>query len=323
MHWHWQWSLTIAVAFGVLLIIGYIYERLGHRRDARLNPPPGKLVEVNGQRLHMLCKGNMGPTVVIEQGAGELSRFWWPLQDEIAKFARVCTYDRAGYAWSETARGARTVEERVEDLHSLLAKGDIPGPYLLVAHSYGGMIVRDFATKYPGEVAGLVLVDTPEERSIFDREVLAFYAKARMLNRVAAVAARFGALRLLRNFVALDKYGFWLTRPDEFSALCDDLLSFERIPEARRSSKAAGSFGTLPMIVITHGLAFPGPFAVLEKNWNEGQEHLANLSARGELMTAAKSNHMVHDDEPELVIDAIRRLHIGDSAQVAPSEKVN
>jgi pimeloyl-ACP methyl ester carboxylesterase len=269
------------------------------------------LVDVGGRRLHLLCKGEAGPTVVIEQGAGELARFWWPLQDEIAKFAWVCTYDRAGYGWSDAARGPRTVEDRVEDLHQLLGDGGIPGPYLLVAHSYGGMIVRGFATRYPGEVAGLVLVDTPEERSIFDREVLAFYARARTLNRVAGVAARFGFLRLLRNWIALDKYGFWLTRPEEFSALCDDVLSFERRPEAQRSSKAAGSLGALPLVVITHGQTFPGPFAVLEKNWSEGQEHLAALSTRGELLVAANSNHMVQHDEPEVVIAAIRRLHDG------------
>jgi pimeloyl-ACP methyl ester carboxylesterase len=305
----WQGAFVVTAAFGLLLAAGYFYERAGQLREARLDPAPGKLVDVGGRRLHVLWKGKVGPTVVIEQGAGELARFWWPLQDEIAKFARVCTYDRAGYAWSDDARGARSVDDRVEDLHLVLANGKLPGPYIFVAHSYGGILVRNFAAQYPHEVAGLVLVDTPEERSIFDRNVMAFYAKARILNRVAGLAARFGVLRLLRKWIALDKYGFWLTRDGEFATLCDDLLSFERMPEAKRNSKAAGSLGALPMIVITHGLAFPGPFAVLEKNWSEGQEHLAALSTAGELIVAEKSNHMVHEDEPEVVIDAIRRVH--------------
>ena len=308
----WQHAFRFAlVAIALLLIFGFVLGRIGERRDRRLHPAPGRMVSVGDHRLHLLCKGGLesaGPTVVIEQGAGELASSWWPMQDEVAKFARVCTYDRAGYGWSEPVAGSRTVEDRALELHLLLKNADVPGPYVFVAHSYGGLIVRDYFRELPAEVAGLVLVDTPAETSIFQSDVLSFYAKARMMNRVVGLAARFGVLRVLRLWLPLARYGFWLSGPAEYSALCDDLLSVEKVPASKRVPEKPGSLGATPLIVISHGLAFPGPFAVLEKNWIEGQRQLTELSSEGVLVVAAKSNHMVQHDEPELVLDAIRRV---------------
>jgi pimeloyl-ACP methyl ester carboxylesterase len=305
---------SVYLAFASLFVLallasGYAYERMGQRRDALLDPAPGRMVSVGDHRLHILCKGSGAPTVVIEQGAGEPSRFWWPVQDEIAKFAQVCTYDRAGFGWSEPARNCGAIEDRAEELHTLLSNAAVKGPYILVAHSYGGLIARSFLQKYPSEVAGLVLVDTAEESTIFQPEVLDFYARARVMNRVAAYAARFGLLRLLRHKVPLDRYGLWLKSAREYAALCDDLASLESVPEPMRSSKAAGSLGSLPLLVITHGQPFPGPFAVLEKNWVEGQTNLVALSTDSVYIVAKNSNHMVQQDEPALVVDAIRRIH--------------
>jgi pimeloyl-ACP methyl ester carboxylesterase len=307
---HWQWTLSFA-AFGMLILLacGLIYESLGDRLAARRNPPPGRLIAVGDHKLHLLCKGSAAPAVVIEQGAGELSRFWWPVQDQIAAFAQVCTYDRAGYAWSDAVLESRTVEDRADELHALLGAAGIPGPYVLVAHSYGGLIIRDFAEKHPAEVAGLVLVDTPEESSIFRPEVLDFYSKIRTMNGVVGFITRFGVFRLLKLWLPLERYGFWLDRPAEYAALCDDLASLERVPAVRRNSKAPGSLGALPVTVITHGKPFPGPFAVLEGHWSAGQERLAALSTRSQLIVARNSNHMIQQDEPQVVVNAIRSIH--------------
>jgi len=308
----WQW--TIVCTPFALLIAGYAYERIGASRDARMNPAPGRMVRVGKHRLHLLCQGSGAPSVVIEPGAGEPARFWRGIQEEAAKFATVCSYDRAGFGWSECASAGRTIDERAAELHGLLTNADIPGPYLFVAHSYGGFIVRSFAQMYPRMVAGLVLVDTPDESCLFQREVLEFYAKVRVMNRIAAKAAQFGVLRLLRRWVPLERYGFWLSRAGEYEALCDELASLERVPHSDRTSKAAGSLGDLPVTVITHGVPFPGPFAVLEKNWNEGQQRLAALSTESQLIVGQKSNHMVQQDEPDLVVAAIQRMHACSSA---------
>jgi pimeloyl-ACP methyl ester carboxylesterase len=306
----WQWNVGFAFVFFLfVLLAGFFYELIGERRDAKRHPAPGRLVSVGDHKLHLLCKGGAAPTVVIEQGAGEASHFWWPVQDQIAEFATVCTYDRAGYGWSEATRAGRTIDDRGEELHTLLANAGIPGPYIFVAHSYGGLIVRGIARNHPADVAGLVLVDTPEEATIFQPDVLDLYAKARLMNRVVAIGSRFGVLRLLGHWIPLDRFGFWFERPAEYGALCDDLASLELVPMSMRGSEKPGSLGALPLGVITHGQPFPGPFVILEKNWSQGQTHLAALSSNSQLVLATNSNHMIEIDEPDLVVGMVHRVH--------------
>ena len=307
---NWKWKLVIAPLSGVLLLIaGYVYEKAAEWKDKKVHPALGRIVAVGSHKLHLLCKGSGAPTVVIEQGAGEPSRLWWPVQDKIAEFASVCTYDRAGYGWSEPVAGGRTIAERAEELHTLLANAGIPGPYILVAHSYGGFIVRWFARNHPDQTAGLVLVDTPEEAAFFRREVLNFYSRLRFMNGAVEVAARFGVLRLLGHLFPLDHVGFSFVRPAEYSAAGDDLASLQLVEPPMGNFGGVGSLGDMPLAVITHGQPFPGPFFILEKGWSEGQTRLARLSTNSLLIRANNSNHMIQIDEPGLVVDAIRRVH--------------
>jgi len=318
----WVWS-----AIGVLaaaLCAGAIAEHVGEGRDQARFPPPGRMVDVGGRQMHILCKGNApAPTVVIEQGAGSPSMLWWPLMDQVAAFARVCTYDRAGYQWSDAAPGARSLQDRVADLHAVLAGAGTPGPYVLVAHSFGGPLVRLFAQAYPDQVAGMVLVDTPDETVVFRPSYLKYAGQIGSFARVLNVAARFGLVRAAISFWRTVPDGFTadqfaalkahLSRPAFFAAMADDVAALARTPP--------GSFGHLgdkPLVVLRHGIPFPGPAAVLEDGWEAGQERLAKLSTHGELVLAAKSNHMIQSDEPELVVNAIRRVvatfRPGDSA---------
>jgi pimeloyl-ACP methyl ester carboxylesterase len=302
-----HWKVAVLIILAVIPVAGYLYERFGDWNDGRRNPAPGRIVPVGDHRLHVLCKGSGkgsgAPTVVIEQGAGEPSRLWWPLQDQVAEFAAVCTYDRAGYGWSQPAGRGRTIEQRAEELHALLANGSVQGPYILVAHSYGGLIARAFAQKYPGVTGGLVLVDTPEEGCIFRQDVLDFYSRIGAMMKVVGFLARFGLPRLLSHWISLDKVGFPFIRQVEYAAAADDLASLQLQPRPK-----LGNLGRLPLAVITHGRPFPGPFAILEQGWTEGQERLAALSTRSELIVAKNSNHMIEIDEPAIIVDAIRRL---------------
>ena len=153
---------------GVLLVlglVGWIYEPLAEAADAKAYPPPGKMVDVGGYRLHLNCTGSGSPTVVIESGLGDSSATWGWVQPEVAKTTRVCTYDRAGMGWSETSPQPRTAREFAKELHTLLAKANEPGPYVLVGHSLGGYTVRVYAHDYPAEVVGVVFVD-PQNLSV-------------------------------------------------------------------------------------------------------------------------------------------------------------
>jgi pimeloyl-ACP methyl ester carboxylesterase len=302
----------VAVALGlclVFLVAGYLYERISEARDARRHPSPGKMVAVGDHRLHLLCKGTVGPTVIIEQGAGEPAILWRPIQEKVSSFARVCTYDRAGYGWSDPVRASRTIQERAEELHTLLVNAAVPGPFILVAHSYGGFIARWFVREYRDQVAGLVLVDAAEEGSIFRRDVLDFYSHVRMFPRVLALAARFGLPRVLRRCFPSLRAQLTFVKPSEFAATADDLASLQRVKPPLSEPGGFGTLGDLPLIVVEHGQPFPGPFALLEKYWADGQNRLAALSTKGELILAQKSNHMIHLDQPDLVVNAIQRVH--------------
>ena len=315
MGWAW-WCLC---GLAALLGLAASAEAICEARDRVRFPPPGQMIDVGGRRLHISCKGTApGPTIVIEQGAGSPSILWWPIQDKVAAFARVCTYDRAGYLWSDPAKSVRPLEDRVEDLHALLAGAKIPAPYILVGHSFGGPLMRLYAHLHPTEIAGMVLVDTTEEAVILRPSFDDYVKKLGYFAAGLQVAARFGVLRLAAAFMTkvpegLDENAFRAlkalsVRPSFFRAMRDDPVALSRQPETLRTLGGAGSLGEIPLIVITHALPFPGPAAVLEEGWREGQHRLAALSTRGELIVAEHSNHTVQSDQPDLVINAIRRV---------------
>jgi len=151
-------------AVAVLYFLFAIYCR-GAESDAP--PPLGKLYEVGGHKMHLYQIGNVGrgPVVLLEAGAGAFSLDWYLVQLEVAKFATVCSYDRAGHAWSELGPRPRTMKQAAYDLHRLLTTAGIHGPYIMVGHSLGGALVRVFATEYPNDVAGIVLVDPGNDNS--------------------------------------------------------------------------------------------------------------------------------------------------------------
>jgi pimeloyl-ACP methyl ester carboxylesterase len=126
-------------------------------------PPPGRLIDLGGWRLHLNCTGEARasqPTVILEAGAGDFSVDWSLVQPGVARFARVCSYDRAGSGWSDLGPRPRTMHQIVSELHALLEKAGKRPPYVLVGHSYGGWLVRLYQSTYPSEVAGMVLVES-------------------------------------------------------------------------------------------------------------------------------------------------------------------
>ena len=137
--------------------------RTGLRRPS---PHRGGLVDLGGWRLHINCSGQVAasqPAVILEAGAGDFSVDWSLVQPLVARFVRVCSYDRAGAGWSDLGPRPRTMRQQVWELHALLEGAGEKSPFVLVGHSYGGWLVRLFAEKYPVEVAGVVLIDAGAE----------------------------------------------------------------------------------------------------------------------------------------------------------------
>ncbi|HEV7660058.1 MAG TPA: alpha/beta hydrolase [Allosphingosinicella sp.] len=305
-----HWGLWVVGVLLILLAIGAWWERLAGRAFARRYPAPGRILEVApGRHLHLLCEGEAGPVIVVEQGAGEPSLLWRTIQKEARKFSRFCLYDRPGYLWSPPAPGPRTIEARAEDLHVMLERASLPGPYVLVAHSYGGLVVRAFARRFPEATAGLVMVDAIEESIAFHPDYQRFLRRARPFVAVLRGAAMVGLPRLFGTlFGGTSKdaddaaMSAATIRPSFFAAIADDMASLRRPPTD------FGGLGDTPLIVLTHGKPFPGPFAALEPFWRAGQEHHAALSTRGELLVAENSNHMIAGDEPERVIEALKKM---------------
>ena len=127
--------------------------------------PVGALISIGSRKLHIHCTGAGSPTVIVENGGAAFSFDWGLVQPDVARFTRICTYDRAGYAWSDPGPEFDTFDQASRDLHRLLANAGVNGPYVLVGHSLGGMLVRYYQAKHPGDVVGVVLVDSSHEES--------------------------------------------------------------------------------------------------------------------------------------------------------------
>ena len=128
--------------------------------------PTGELISVGSRKLHIHCTGTGTPTVIVENGGADFSFDWELVQPQVARFTRICTYDRAGYAWSDPGPEFDTFDQASHDLHVLLRNAGIHAPYVLVGHSLGGMLVRYYQAKYPEDVVGMVLVDSSHEESL-------------------------------------------------------------------------------------------------------------------------------------------------------------
>jgi pimeloyl-ACP methyl ester carboxylesterase len=148
------------VAIIAAVILGIVYQTIATESDRRSFAPPGNPIDVEGHKMHIYCMGSGSPTVVLEAGGYSFSAEWNWVQHQLASTQRVCAYDRAGNGWSEPGPAPRTALQIVGELHTLLAKANIPGPYVLAGHSFGGILNRVYASQYPGEVLGIVLVDT-------------------------------------------------------------------------------------------------------------------------------------------------------------------
>jgi pimeloyl-ACP methyl ester carboxylesterase len=333
-------STGVVVAGGVLLflllLVGWVCLR-GRRMAAELAakyPPPGQMVDVGGYRLHINCQGcDHGPgtpTVVLE--AAEFSLSWDLVQPGVAKFAKVCSYDRAGLGWSARGPNPRTAGNIVRELHMLLQGASVDPPYVLVGHSKGGLFVRLYAHEYPDEVVGMVLVDSAhEEQELRFTESIArqnqrgrqqtvrLLGLMRPLNRMGLLAPllkRFSANLLGTIPERVREAGLAVALSDKFfTTVAEETMSLEENYAAARAAEIT-TLGDIPLIVLTAVDQFaalgrrlpPEEVEQLKAVVNELQAELSALSPNGKQVPVEASGHFIQVDQPQAVIDAIHEV---------------
>jgi len=315
----------LVIALGV---IGALYQFIGNAVDQHRYPPLGELVDVGGYRLHLYCTGVGSPTVALGSMSPGWSLYWSTVQPEIAKLTRVCSYDRAGYGWSDPGPAPRTAKQDAMELHALLTKGQISGPYVLVGHSFSGFTVRIFQHQYPSEVAGIVLVDAGSEDFEHHPEMMKATAEFTRQLPVLRAAAILGIVRLAANFetksfigekqfheVPLELQPLALAGWTRSTYVTTFAQEIEAQPETREAARASGTLGDLPLMVITATgpVMYPNmpvrvDEALFKKEWLELQQKLTMLSTHSSQLFADKSSHYVPFDQPEVVIAGARQL---------------
>jgi pimeloyl-ACP methyl ester carboxylesterase len=261
---------------------------------------PGRLIDVGGHRLHLSCTGSGTPTVVLEPGGGEMSSILGWITPAVARDTRVCVYDRAGRGWSEPADTAQDGAQIVTDLHTLLQRGHVPGPYVLAGHSFGGLYVLSFAARYPDEVAGLVLVDSTAPASAATPGTHSPGAGGSDgMSRVSALVSAAARLGLGRLYAQSDFGSLPPRSRDEVrasvataSTLRSTIDEYVQAAASIEQAAALGDLADKPLIVLTAGSGH-------DAAWSAAQNRMARLSTNSvhRIIAGATHEDLITDEE--------------------------
>ncbi|MDH5378156.1 MAG: alpha/beta hydrolase [Gammaproteobacteria bacterium] len=324
--------LTLSLLLVSMTLFGtFMYHQVQSYLDQKNYLGPGERITVGNLKYHIYCTGLGTPTIVMEAGLGENSLSWYGIQGELSKRTRTCTYDRAGLGWSDGIDKKYSLDEISNDLNILLNNASVPGPYVLVGHSRGGIYVRNYYKKFSNDVTGIVLVDSTHEQGVersyeYLRES---YNKQEWQMRFASVLSHLGIIRILK--LADAKYrGDVLPENILISKTAVQNLTKSAIAVTNEISVMRGGIQTplsppsrlndLPLIVISSGKRIPPDYRVDEIKENLTQQEkvkiieyslqkeLANLSSHSKHIFAENSGHFIMYDEPELIIDSVESM---------------
>jgi pimeloyl-ACP methyl ester carboxylesterase len=328
--------LTSGAILLLILSAGFLYERFGEWQDNRSFPRIGRAIDIGGRSLNIYCAGEGSPTAVFESGANLPGYSWRLVEDRVSAFTRACWYDRSGYGWSDPARAPRSSADIADDLHKLLHAASVAPPYVLVGHSFGGFMIRVFASRYRAETAGLVLVDSASEHA-GDREVeippsiqapAARYFPAFLLRPLTKVAWFFvhdGAVRLLDDGPQAPPPRSELTERDlaiihalQIQPKAFDASSDEGGSRAQSIQQvlAVRNLGNMPLIVLTAGKRFrppddPEEARLLDAFYRyriyKDQPRMLSLSTRSRQIVL-QTGHDIPYEAPDAVADAVREV---------------
>ena len=286
--------------FGLFVLVaaaGATYQWVATRRELASTPPPGQLVDVGGHRLHLWCTGTGAPPVILEAGLGGSSAGWSFVQPDIARFTRVCSYDRAGMGYSDPGPSPRTARRIAEELGRLIDRSGLRPPVVLVAASSGGFDVRVFASDHTDRVAGLILIDASHEDQAHEVPRLA---------RWVPLLSSIGIFRLpgisfggspaslppsAQRFIGATRF-----RAAGYQAAADEIIHIrESASEVRTSRRKL----PIPVVVVTGALG-------ADATWRDLQRDQVELSEHGCQIVAEQSGHLVQIDQPQIVVNAVR-----------------
>ncbi len=311
-----RWLLHPVFAMLVLASIGGGYEAV-RAASAPTYSMSGQLIDVGGHRLHLRCTGSGSPTVVLEPGAGGMSSDMGWIAPAVARDTRVCVYDRAGRGWSDPADTPQDGTQIATDLHTLLHRGHVPGPFVLAGHSFGGLYVLNFAARFPDEVAGMVLIDStaPASAPAPRTTSAGSYEPMSRVSALLSTSARFGLTRL---YAGLD-YGSLPARSRDEArasvATAENMRStIDEYVQASASVNEAAAlqdFGDKPLFVLTAG---EGTAA----GWMAKQNKLAVLSTNNmhRVVDGAAHIDMVMNERPaaatsQAILDVVSSVRSG------------
>jgi pimeloyl-ACP methyl ester carboxylesterase len=341
------------IALRAALTAAIIASCLGFAGAARLTVAdvapylhPQRMVDVGGHKLNLYCTGSGSPAVVLQAGESYSTLTWHKVQPQIAKLTRVCSFDRAGMGFSEGGPLPRDANAMVSDLHALLQHAGIPAPYVLVAHSIGGLYAPLFADRYPREVAGMVLVDPsfPDQTHALEaasptmkrfdkaapdayhlcyeaalhRELLPAgstkYAMCGFPPHAGAVMKAQCAKRGPAVCDVLHVQTAELLRPSFWLDLGSEDKASDQ-PDSTELLKAQHNYGAMPLIVLTAandaGPRPPFPPAemkAIQRAWTAGHNRIARLSSVGVNYIVHHSGHFIQEDRPSVVVSAVSEV---------------
>jgi pimeloyl-ACP methyl ester carboxylesterase len=307
-------GIVLLIVAGVSAAAAYNFWAVRHYQA--LYPAPGKLYSVDGHRMHLYCTGAGSPTIVLEAGLGNDFRIWDLVQPELSTLTRVCSYDRAGVGWSDPRPGPRDSNSIAEQLHGLLLAAGIKEPVVLMGHSIAGLHLREYASKYPGEVVGMVLVD-PTTPGQFDRMPPVMREQLHKSEQQLAwlrPLVPLGIVRLAGQCGATPPAGLgghkdWYLGDNNCSPsfLPTILSEMDGIEASSQEVAKTGTFGDMQILIFSQDPAVKQPGisedlrARVSTVWYALHEELKGISSRARRIVAKGSTHYVQIDRPDLL----------------------
>jgi pimeloyl-ACP methyl ester carboxylesterase len=307
--------IVLSLVTLVAIVIGSstVFNAIATHRYRVANPPPGNVYQVDGYRMHIYCTGIGSPTLILDSGSGEDWLTWSKVQPELSETTRVCSYDRAGYGWSDPRPGPRDANQIADELHQLLIQAGITGPIVLMGHSIAGLYIRAYSERYPKNISGLIFVDAatplgddyPAMKAASSLSgVQVFLFKAAFITGIARMAGLCShpiegldakTNRMMGEDLCSLSVGDIIGEADNFHRSCEETIH-------------SGPFGGLPILIFSRDTEHAQdhqPPTQSEKElafeWDRMQENLKSLSTRSRRIIAKRSSHLVQIDRADLI----------------------